>query len=139
MKVLILFLIIAYWLYNYVKFRRMNNYYKLMVAYLTMEVNKSPNIDNKLRLSSALIHIQQYRDAYEILVQLYNDGVNSVEGQKIRANIDFCKSPVPGICNPKNLNHSYWHNFLLVRLGKKRYEFITDEDYLRTNSIQRNI
>lgn len=138
MKTLILFLIIVYWLYSYVKFRRMNSYYKLMVDYLTMEVKRFPNRDNLLRLSSALIHIQQYRDAYEILVQLDNEGVNSDEGQKIRANIEFCKSPVPGICNPKNLNHSYWHNFLLVRLGNIRYNFITDEDYLITNSIQRN-
>ena len=38
MKVLIVVLIIVFWLYNYIKFRRMNNYYKVMVGYLAMDL-----------------------------------------------------------------------------------------------------
>lgn len=139
MKALIVILIIVFWLYNYIKFRRMNNYYKVMVGYLEADLRNSPSRDKMLRLSSALIHIQQYRDAYDILVQVSNEIKSTDEEEKIKANIEFCKNPLPGLSQPKNLNHSYWHNFLLVRLGKRRYEFLTEQDYLRTNSIQRNL
>lgn len=139
MKILIVVLTIVFWLYNYIKFRRMNNYYKVMVDYLAMELRNSPSRDKMLRLSSALIHVQHYRDAYEILTQLSNEYMSAEEKQKISANIGFCKNPVPGLSQPKNLSHSYWHNFLLVRLGKRRYDFLTEQDYLRTNSIQRNV
>lgn len=139
MEILITILIVAFWIYNYIKFRRMNNYYKIMVGYLTMEAQNAPNRDIMLRLSAALIHIQHYRDAYEILVKLSNGCISTDEEQKIRANIEFCKNPVPGLSEAKNLNHSYWHNFLLVRLGKRRYEFLKEQDYLMTNSIQRNV
>lgn len=139
MKILILVSIVAFWLYNYIKFRRMNNYYKIMVGYLTTELQNSPKRDLMLRLSSALIHIQQYRDAYEILLKLSNLSPSADEMQKIRINVEFCENPVPGIRCPKNLNHSYWHNFLLVRLGNRRYDFLTENDYLVTNSIQRGL
>lgn len=117
----------------------MNNYYKVMVGYLEADLRNSPSRDKMFRLSSALIHIQQYRDAYDILVQISNEIKSADEEEKIKANIEFCKNPVPGLSQPKNLYHSYWHNFLLVRLGKRRYEFLTEQDYLRTNSIQRNL
>ena len=139
MGILITILIIAFWIYNYFKFRRMNSYYKVMVGYLAMEVRNASSRDLMLRLSSALIHIQHYRDAYEILVNQSNGYISPDEEQKIRANMEFCKNPVPGLSEAKNLNHSYWHNFLLVRLGKRRYDFLTEQDYLMTNSIQRNV
>lgn len=139
MKALIVVIIIVLWLYNYIKFRRINNYYKVMVGYLSADLQKSPSRDKMLRLSSALIHIQQYRDAYDILVQVSNEFKSADEEQKIKVNIGFCKNPVPGLSRPKNLNHSYLHNFLLVRLGKRRFDFLTEQDYLIANSIQRNL
>ena len=139
MGILITILIVAFWIYNYFKFRRMNSYYKVMVSYLIMEVQNAPSRDLMLRLSSALIHIQHYRDAYEILIKLSNGCASLDEEQKIRANMEFCKNPVTGLSEAKNLNHSYWHNFLLVRLGKRRYDFLTEQDYLMTNSIQRKV
>ena len=48
MKVLIVVLIIVFWLYNYIKFRRMNNYYKVMVGYLAMDLQSSPSRDKML-------------------------------------------------------------------------------------------
>lgn len=139
MKALIVILVIVFWLYNFIKFRRMNSYYKVMAGYLALDLQNSPSRDKMLRLSSALIHTQQYQDAYDILVQVCNNFKSADEEQKIKANIEFCKNPVPGLSQLKNLNHSYWHNFLLVRLGKRRNDFLTEQDYLRTNSILRNL
>lgn len=103
MKALIVILIIVFWLYNYIKFRRMNNYYKVMVGYLEADLRNSPSRDKMFRLSSALIHIQQYRDAYDILVQISNEIKSADEEEKIKANIEFCKNPVPGLSQPKTL------------------------------------
>lgn len=140
MGILILVLIIGFWLYNYMKFRSMISYYSKMCGIIATELRRSPvrSRVQMLRFSSALIHSQQYLDAYELLVQLNHNVTDANEEQQIRANIEFCKNPIPWISQPQNLNHSYWHNFLLVRFGKIRYNFLTEEDYLRTNAILRN-
>jgi hypothetical protein len=91
-------------------------------------------------LSSALIQLQRYEDAHSILINTYfkNLLVNvSAEdvSDKIRKNISFCKNPVPGVNYLKNYDQSYWHNFMLKRFGKARYNFLTEEDIVKTEAI----
>lgn len=73
-----------------------------------------------MKLSSALIHIQQYASAYELLNEILNYAPYIVKDKNILlTNIEFCKNPTPTLHGPKNLNHSYWHHFILNWLGKK--------------------
>lgn len=139
MTIFLIIIILVFWAFNYVKFRRKNRYFNLMVGYLLHEVQLFPNWKTKLRLSSALIEIQHYKDAYQVLCDVAANNPDASDIDKIRQNITFCLHPIPGVSHPKNYNHSYWHNFILVRLGGRRYNFLEQEDFLRTNSIQRNI
>lgn len=127
------------WVWSYVKFRRKMKYFTMMAAYLENEVKTDPSPSNKLRFASALIQTQQYKDAYNIYTKLLQDYSYLPNKEGIQQNIEFCKNPVPGTSSPKNFNFSWWHNFLLVRLGKCRYNFLTEEDYLKTNSIMRQM
>ena len=95
MKALIVILIIVFWLYNYIKFRRMNNYYKVMVGYLEADLRNSPSRDKMFRLSSALIHIQQYRDAYDILVQISSE-IKSADEERLRQTLNFARIQFQG-------------------------------------------
>lgn len=139
MITILLIFIALMWIWSYVKFRRKMKYFTMMAAYLQSVVSSNPSLYNRLRFSSALIETQQYKEAYNIYTQLLKEGMNIPNKEQILLNIEFCKNPVPGVSSPKNFNFSWWHNFVLVRLGKRRYNFLTEEDYLKTNSILRNI
>lgn len=138
---IIVIILLAVWCYSYFRFRQEQKYFSVMAAYLQNELQQGrTNTTNlMLRLSSALIQIQHYKDAYDI----YQHLGNSIEFQnnklQIETNIKFCIKPFPGCNGPKNFNHSYWHNFVLVRLGGKRYNFLSEDDFLRTNSLMRNM
>lgn len=141
---IVIILLFAIWCYSYIKFRRKQKYFSVMVVYLSQELQRSPSQQDTanllLRLSSAFIEIQHYKDAYDIYEQLLRPNLYTGEmKERIVMNKDFCSNPFPGSKGPKNHNHSYWHNFILVRLGKRRYNFLTENDYLMTNSIIRNM
>lgn len=138
-KLLIIFLV-AYWGYNYWKFRRDYRYYTIMAELLKQDIREKPDYVKKMKLSSALIHIQQYASAYELLNEILNYAPYIVKDKNILlTNIEFCKNSTPTLHGPKNLNHSYWHHFILNWLGKKRYELLTGDEYLKTNSILRKM
>ncbi len=140
---IIVILLIVIWCYSYIKFRRKQKYFSVMTNSLQEELKHQPlnSISANgimLRLSSALIEIQHYKDAYDLYQQVIKQA-NPVDTDRIRINMEFCKRPFPGCNGPKNLNHSYWHNFVLIRLGTRRYNYLTEADFLRTNSILRNM
>lgn len=56
-KLLIIFLV-AYWGYIYWKFRRDYRYYTIMAELLKQDIREKPDYVKKMKLSSALIHIQ---------------------------------------------------------------------------------
>ena len=113
-------------------------YFKIIVGCLLKEVNSNPtNPMLQMRLASALSEIQHYKDAYDIYNGLLNQGSFVPNIDKIKINMEFCKNPIPG-SGLKNHNSSWLHNFLLVRLGKQRYNFLIDDDFLLANSILRN-
>lgn len=138
---LVLFLI---WLYSYFRFRRKYKYFLVMAEYLKHELlinNGNVYIvsDVMLRLSSAFIAIQHYKDACDIYEKLIKMDFPNINKHKLQENIEFCKNPFPGSSGIKNHNCSFWHNFILVRFGKRRFNFLTEADYLNTNSIMRNL
>ena len=140
MAKLLIFFLVAYWGYNYWKFRRDYRYYTIMAELLKQDIREKPDYVKKMKLSSALIHIQQYASAYELLNEILNSAPYVVNDKNILLmNMEFCKNPIPTLHGPKNLHHSYWHHFVLNRLSKKRYDFLTEDEYLKTNSILRKM
>lgn len=101
------------------------------------KANTTPSVEILLRLSSAFIEIQHYKDACEILEDVAAEYPNHFQMDKIAANIKFCKNPCPGVKTLKNFNESWLHNFVLVRLGNRRFNFLSDDDLLEVNSLIR--
>lgn len=141
---IILIVLFLIWVYSYFKFRRKYKYFLVMTEYLKHElllnqgnVYSASNV--MLRLSSAFIEIQHYKDAYEVYETLMKTDLPNIDKSKLKENMDFCNNPFPGSNGLKNHNGSFWHNFILVRLGKRRFNFLTEEDFLQTNSIMRNM
>ena len=139
MKYILIIVLAVMWLWSYIKFRRKMKYFSVMVGYLIRQVEIMPRPDVKLRLACALTEIQKYKDAYDIYSELLSTGNYIPNRDQAKVNMEFCSSPIPGINSPKNLRWSWWHNFVLFRLGRRRYNFLTEEDYLATNSILRNM
>lgn len=139
---LILLVAFLIWLYNYIRFCRDYKYFKVMVDYLSEKAMHSQGQEQyrtSLSLSSALIKVQHYSDAYRVLEAVLSDYPSLPDRDKILMNMDFCKHPVPGVHKLKNYNHSYWHKFVLTRFGRRRFNFLTEDDLLKTNSILRNM
>lgn len=141
MVIFIVIVMLVVWFFSYLGFKHDMAFFTVMVSYLTEQVRLRPHdIDLRLRLSSALIQLQRYEDAHSILINTYfkNLLVNvSAEdvSDKIRKNISFCKNPVPGVNYLKNYDQSYWHNFMLKRFGRARFNFLTEEDIVKTEAI----
>ena len=136
---LILFILFCMWIWSYVSFRRKHSVN--MIALDVMKARRPEGIDPtyECRLGSAYMEAQQYADAYRCF-QSYLSKYGNLPGSTadaVRANIEFCKHPVPGCNGPKNLNGSWWHNFLLVRLGGRRCNMMTQEDGLAINAFLR--
>lgn len=153
-----------FWLYHYIKFRRRYSYYTAMV-YCLSNADGKENVS--LRLASALIEIQHFKDAYLIFknvldtypvtnhgsgeVYVFEEYVWRYVGNRyieqllpvlykksdIEINMRFCQHPIPGVNQAKNYNHSYWLKFLIYRLGYKRSLFLTEDDYIRTDAMLR--
>lgn len=131
---LILIIIFLLWGYSYIRFRRKMKYYTVMYNFLKEEVEDVPRPMNKLRLSGACLMLQRYKEAYEIYEQLlpiYPDR------EKLETNMAFCSNPLPWVNKIKNYNKSWLHDFFLVRFGKKRYSFLTQEDDVITEALMR--
>ena len=137
---IIFILLFVVWCYSFYKFKKRMKYFTIMTSILIEQVRLNPNYMNRLRLSSALIEIQRYKDAYNILLEVQRGPtIGGINPDYLKMNIAFCENPIPSVNTPTNFNQSYWHNFILVRLGKRRCSFLMEDDYLLTNSILRNM
>lgn len=136
-KIIIIVLFIL-WILSYIRFRHKMKYFTLMADYLQAVVMKQPTTEHLLRFSSALIEIQRYKDAYDILEKVSLSYPNHPQMERIKMNMEFCTKPIPGVNSPKNYSKSWLHNFIVVRLGRRRYIFLTEEDHLTTSSLMRN-
>ena len=139
MTIIIIVVILVMWIWSFIKFKRKMKYFSVMNAYLQEVVQSSPTPENFMRLAGSFIEIQHYKDAYDIIDGLLSKCKFHPNMEQLRITQEFCKNPVPGTNKPKNFNQSWLHNFLLVRLGKRRYNFLTADDYLKTNSIMRQM
>ena len=146
---LVLTILFVLWLISFIKFKRAYKEHKLLLVFyaLRYENNTSQSFNDKLdalrHYGNALILTQQYSKAYEI----YGDAMrlidsqpvlkNTTLGNEIRTNFEFCRSPLPWIKQPMNHNSSWFHNFLLVRFGRRRYMGFTEESLLDYESWKR--
>ena len=137
---LILVIIAVMWAYSMYKFRRKMKYFSSITKFYEMKHAMNPNdVIITLGLASAYMQIQRYRDAYAIYEQLCAKGLGRAPGygEAIRANMEFCKCPIPGSKGPKNYNKSWWHNFVLVRLGSRHQFHFSEDDILEAESLIR--
>lgn len=137
MVYILLFIILAVFIRSYLRFRGKMKYFTAMTYLLQQQLllNSTPEV--LLSLSSALIEIQKYKDAWTVYNQLLKNGYSGNFRNHIQQNMEFCKHPIPGINVQKNFNGSYWMNFLLIRLGNRRYSFLTEQDHLMTQAFFR--
>lgn len=126
----------AYWVWCYIKYRRNCNMDKVLLAFLQEQYAMNPSDRNAAELAAGLMKCQRYKDAYEVYEDLKNSGYRS---DCIDGNMEFCKKPHPFTSGLKNHNFSYWHNFILVRLGGRRCVDISSETYLKVNAILRQM
>ena len=125
------------WVYSFFKFKNTMKYYQVLLQCIVNELQEDPSsYQTKLSLATALSLVQRYEDAYKIYSDILNSGSYIPEIDKIKTNMEFCKSPVPG-ATLKNYNSSWIHNFLLQRIGKRRYNFIRESDIMKANAYMR--
>ena len=146
---LVLTILFVLWLISFIKFKRAYKEYKLLVIFykLRYENNTSQFFNDKLdalrHYGNALILAQQYSKAYDIyaeavrLIETQPVLKNTTLGNEIRTNYEFCRSPLPWIKQPMNYNSSWFHNFLLVRFGRRRYMGFSEESQLDYHSWKR--
>ena len=137
MKYIIIGIIIVLFVISFVRFKQKMKYFGVVVAFLQQKASVFPSVEVMLSLSSALIEIQRYKDACDILESVASEYPNHPQMDKVNANIMFCKNPCPGVNSLKNFNESWLHNFILVRLGNRRFNFLTEDDLLSVNSFIR--
>ena len=129
------------WLFSYVRFKRQMRYYDLLQIYLVKKSSEDSLSDvTYLELATVLTMRQRYKDAYELYkyILLKFPYISEMAKDRCRLNMEFCRCPFVGIHGPKNFNSSWFHNFILLRLGKRRYNFLTEDTILAVNSISRN-
>ena len=137
---LIIAIIAIMWAYSMFKFRSKMKYFNSITRYYEMKHSQNPDdVMISLGLASAYMQSQKYQKAYRIYEQLCAKGLDQTPGygEGIRANMEFCRHPVPGSNGPKDYNKSWWHNFKLVRLGGRRQYHFTEDDMLQAESLIR--
>ncbi|MCR5456061.1 MAG: hypothetical protein K6F33_13840 [Bacteroidales bacterium] len=137
MKFIIIGIIVLLFVRSFVNFKRRMKYFGVAAAYLQTRAGEYPTASTLLSLSAALIEIQHYKDACEILEGVAAEYPNHPQLDKIEANVAFCKHPCPGVNTLKNFNENWFHNFVLVRLGNRRFNFLSEDDLLAVNSLIR--
>ena len=111
-----------------------------MVSYLEYKLKNASDREKgwvMVRLACAYQEIQHYKTAYVLYDQALHMQLIYANPEDVRGNMKFCMNPVPGVNGLKNFNHSFWHNFILVRLGGRRMNFLCEDDFLQVNNILR--
>ena len=140
MLAIIIIVLVVIWIYSYIRFRQRNSYFTNMVKYLEHELENSNDIEKgwvMVRLACAYQEIQHYKTAYGLYEKALRMQLININPEDVRGNMKFCMNPVPGVKGLKNFNHSFTHNFILVRLGGRRMNFLCEDDFLQLNNIIR--
>lgn len=131
-------------IYSYIKFKR---HYRLTLLFAAFMEKKcrifDDDIDALLSLCSVYTDAQLYKKAYDkynLILQ-----TPSLKGQlsgekidRVRENLRFCDAPLFWSSGAKDhFMLRYLHYFFLRRIGRRRYNFIREEDALEFNSALR--
>lgn len=135
MKVIIIILI-ALWLWSFIKFRRKYKMDKVLCELLKHKYDECPSPLTQVEYTSGLMLCQRYAEALPLFENLQRRGFEP-QFDFLPANIAFCKKPLPWSSKIRNHNGSWWHNFLLVRFGGRRQVAISDETLLEANAMLR--
>lgn len=136
---LVIVIIIILWIVSYVKFRRNYKIHKLLVVFTRELYNQSPSPYTAIEHASALMLAQQYKSALEIF-EHYQGPNATIAFPFLNDNIAFCKKPLPWTQGARDhINGSWWHNFLLVRLGGRRQVAISNKTALAFNAFLRSL
>lgn len=136
MKLILIIILLIIWLVSFIKFKSKMKYFKTATHILERRNNESGGVDTDLllRLSSAYIMSQKYRDAYNCLNKAMNSGgLSKDEMSKVIVNINFCEKPIFSYTAGGRNRNTYFHYFLLNRIGRKRFNFLIKEDFDETD------
>ena len=88
-----------------------------------------------LELASAYMQVQRYADAYNVFGSVLMKYLYTPNASDIKTNMDFCQKPLPWPQKLRNHNMSYWHNFMLTRLGRRRKVMLSHDLYIATDNF----
>ena len=136
MLVIAIVIIAVLWVRSFLNFRAQQSEYESFVECMLNNPRARAGTNYLLRLGCAYMEAQRYESAYRCFEQFKNSSEYNPIGMKdtLEDNMAFCRNPIPWMHGPKDLDGSWWHNFLLVRFGKKRWNMLTEEDYLLARS-----
>ena len=132
---LLMFLLFLFWLYHYWRFTGKWKYYKKMVIVAEHRHERLQTEQSALELASAYMQVQRYADAYNAFVSVLTKYSNSPNTQDVKANMEFCKKPLPWSKKIKNHDMGYWHNFMLYRFGGRRKVMLSQDVYIATDNF----
>lgn len=88
-----------------------------------------------LELASAYMQVQRYADAYNAFASFLMKYKYTPNTQDIKANMEFCKKPLPWSKKLRNHDMGYWHNFMLYRFGGRRKVMLSQDVYIATDNF----
>ena len=94
-----------------------------------------------LELASAYMQVQRYADAYNaaaggrLLPAKPRVAPLASNTQDIKANMEFCKKPLPWSQKLRNHDMGYWHSFMLYRFGGRRKVMLSQDVYIATDNF----
>ena len=132
---LVLFLLFLFWLYNYWRFSGKRKYYKAMVSVMEHQFSIHQDEQTCIGLASAYMQAQRYSDAYILFNDVLTKNPYSLNADVIKTNMDFCMKPLPWSKKLRNHSMGYWHNFMLVRFGRRRKIMIPPNAYIETDNF----
>ena len=114
-----------------------NNRQQLVVEgfsfYAVAEISTTEQ--SALELASAYMQVQRYADAYNAFASVLMKYKYTPNTQDIKANMEFCKKPLPWSQKLRNHDMGYWHNFMLYRFGGRRKVMLSQDVYIATDNF----
>ena len=76
----------------------------------------------------------RYADAYNAFASVLMKYKYTPHTQDIKANMEFCKKPLPWSKKLRNHDMGYWHSFMLYRFGGRRKVMLSEDVYIATDN-----
>lgn len=124
----ILIAILVIWLWGYFRFIGKRRSYKKMEMVMEHRHARLHTRQSAIDLACAYMNTQRYADAYGLYSKALDE--SSLQSTDIKGNMEFCKKPLPWSSGLKNHRMNYWHDFMLVRLGARRKNMMSEDAIL---------